>query len=292
MQNHNRRILVLILSVALLVLPFASFTRAQTMDSFEPDNSFSEYSSMTVTSSVQSQFRSIYPANDNDYIRFFATPGQYTFYTSSPTSADTYGIIYASNYTQLAYDDDSGGNMQFRIVYTISNSDYYFLRVRGYNSDTVGDYTLYYSYIPFFGTLTLSPSSGPGGVSVSFKGLGYPASSLVDISYFDPTFGSWNYFRSATANSTGGFVFTTEMPDLRRSEGAGDYSETYNAISFRAEVAGTVYCLADFNEYLRGIKTVGAQTATGLFGNGTSLVSSVSVRPGDTVGLSGKWFHS
>ena len=187
---------------------------------------------MNVTSSVQSQSRSIYPIDDNDYIRFFATPGQYTFYTSSPTSTDTFGYIYASNFTQLVYDDDSGGNLQFKIVYTILNTDYYFLRVRGYNINITGDYTLYYSYVPYLGTLNVSPSSGPGGVSVNFKGSGYPASSTVDISYFDPTFGAWNYFRSVTSNSTGGFVFATEMPDLRRSVGAGDYAETFNAISF------------------------------------------------------------
>ena len=50
------------------------------------------------------------------------------------------------------------------------------------------------------GSLQLSPSSGPGGVSVNFKGSGYPASSTVDISYFDPTFGAWNYFRSVTSD--------------------------------------------------------------------------------------------
>jgi hypothetical protein len=115
-------------------------------DSYEPDNSFSQYSSMTPTTSLQSQSRSINPAGDNDYIRFQASAGTYTFYTSS--SIDTYGHLYDSNQNQLASDDDSGGSLQFRIVYAITASGYYFLRVRGYSSGTTGAYTLYFSYQP------------------------------------------------------------------------------------------------------------------------------------------------
>jgi len=51
-------------------------------DIYEPDNSFTEYSSMTISNSLKSQSRSIEPAGDNDYIRFYGSPGTYTFYTS------------------------------------------------------------------------------------------------------------------------------------------------------------------------------------------------------------------
>jgi hypothetical protein len=115
-------------------------------DSYEPDNSFSQYSTMTVTTSLQSQSRTIDPAGDSDYIRFQAVPGTYTFYTSS--SIDTYGYLYNLGQTELTHDDDSGGNLQFRIVYTVTSSGYYFLRVRAYSSSTTGPYTLYFSYVP------------------------------------------------------------------------------------------------------------------------------------------------
>jgi YVTN family beta-propeller protein len=114
------------------------------LDAYEPDNSFSQYSNITVTTSLQSQPRSIEPTNDNDYIRFYATPGAYTFYTSS--SIDTYGYLYDSNQNQLTYDDDGGGSLQFYISYQIMSSGYYFLRVRAYSSSVEGLYTLYYKY--------------------------------------------------------------------------------------------------------------------------------------------------
>ena len=113
-------------------------------DIYEPDNSFTEYSSMSVTTSLQSQSRSIEPAGDNDYIRFYGTPGNYTFYTSS--SMDTFGYLYDSDQNLLASDDDSGGSLQFMINYQILESGYYFLRVKDFLTSTNGSYTLYYQY--------------------------------------------------------------------------------------------------------------------------------------------------
>ena len=141
-------------------------------------------------------------------------------------------------------------------------------------------------------TLQVSPSSGPGGIPVQFTGSGFPALNSVDISYYDPTFGSWNYFGSTTANSSGMIAFGSEIPDLGRSVSAGDRSETNTPISFRAEIAGIVYCYADYNQNLRGLKRVGNLTANGLYGNGTNFVSTVKVGVGDSLALSGKWFHS
>jgi len=140
-------------------------------------------------------------------------------------------------------------------------------------------------------SLQISPSSGPGGVPVQFTGSAYPAYADVTISYYDPTFGSWNYFDSTQANSSGIIVLNSEIPDLRTSLRMGDYPETYTPISFRTEVNNFVYCYADYNQYSRGLKRVGDQIANGLFGNGTNLASTVSVETGDTLALSGKWFH-
>ena len=117
---------------------------ATTPDSYEPDNSFSQYSNMTVTPSLQSQNRSIAPVGDNDYIRFYANPGTHIFYTSG--SVNTFGYLYDSGANQLALDDDSGGNFQFRINYTILASGYYILRVRDSSGTTEGAYTLYFQY--------------------------------------------------------------------------------------------------------------------------------------------------
>jgi KaiC/GvpD/RAD55 family RecA-like ATPase len=113
-------------------------------DSYEPDNSFTQYSLMTVTSSLQSQSRSVEPAGDNDYIRFQASPGTYTFYTLG--SINTVGYLYNSSQHQLAYDDDSGVDLNFQIQYQIVSSGDYFLRVKAFNGSIHGDYTLCYQH--------------------------------------------------------------------------------------------------------------------------------------------------
>ncbi len=149
-------------------------------DSYEPDNSFDQYSTMSVTSSLQSQSRSIDPTGDNDYIRFYAQAGKkYIFYTEGST--DTYGYLYDSNQNQLTYDDDSGSGLNFRIEYTITSSGYYFLRVRGYSSSTVGPYTLYYKYeIPGGDVITSKSGTLSGtGNSYTFSVSGYSTVTVV-----------------------------------------------------------------------------------------------------------------
>lgn len=141
-------------------------------------------------------------------------------------------------------------------------------------------------------TLTLSPSSGPGGAPFKFIGSGYPAASNVTLSYYDSAFGSWNLFTTITADSSGMFTVDSEAPDLMKTVGIiGDYSETSNNITYRTQVNGNVYNTISYNEYARGLKTVGNQTAYGLYGNGTDLTSTVRVKAGDSLTLSGKWFH-
>ena len=153
-----------------------------------------------------------------------------------------------------------------------------------------GDYEIF--VVSFQGgLLQVSPSSGPGGVDVELSGSGYPSSETVTLKYFDSIFGSWNFLGTADADASGNIMFTTEVPDLRRSLRAGDYAETYTHVSFRSEINGAVHSYADYNQYWRGMKTVGDQTAFGLFGNGTDLSSVVQVGEGDSLSLVGKWFH-
>jgi len=127
---------------------YVKITATIAPDSYEPDDSFAQYSTVSPTASLQSQSRTIFPAGDNDYIRFYATPGTYIFYTNS--SIPTYGYLYDAIINLLTYNiDGAAGNSQFKINYTILNSGYYFLIVRGnYSINTEGSYTLYFQYIP------------------------------------------------------------------------------------------------------------------------------------------------
>lgn len=145
--------------------------------------------------------------------------------------------------------------------------------------------------IIYSSTLNVSPTAGPGGVPITFSGSGYPANSAVRISYLDPSFGTWNYLTSSTANASGKISVDSEVPDLKKSLGTYDYPETYTTVSYRTEIAGVAYSYASYFEYARGLKTIGNLTANGLFGNGTNLVSTVKAMVGDTLALSGKWFH-
>jgi hypothetical protein len=169
----------------------------------------------------------------------------------------------------------------------------YFIKAFDEVSETVAstDTSIIIYSVIYSANLQVSPPSGPGGVSAQFTGSGFPPSTLVTISYYDPTFGSWNYLTTANANSLGSITFASEIPDLRKSLGIGDYPEAYTQISYRAEIHGVVYCYVDYNQYSRGLKRVGSQTANGLYGNGTNLSLTVNVKAGDSLTLSGKWFH-
>jgi hypothetical protein len=140
-------------------------------------------------------------------------------------------------------------------------------------------------------TLNISPPSGPGGVDIVFTGSKYPPGSTVDISYYDPSFNTWNLLTSTLVNATGQIQANSQVPDLKKSLGIGDCLEAPNSIQYKASITGITYGNANYNEYLRGLKTVGNKTANGLYGNGTNLVSSIRAMVGDTISLSGKWFH-
>ena len=158
------------------------------------------------------------------------------------------------------------------------------------NAAVTDTYITVYS-LPSDATLQVSPPSGPGGVPVTLTGSGYPPSASVTIAYYDSTFGSWNFLGTATSNASGGITFTTEVPDLRRAQGTGDNPQTYAQVSYRSEINGVVYSYADYNQYARGLKRVGNEIANGFYGNGTNLASTVRVESGDSLTLSGKWFH-
>ncbi|MGD6851551.1 MAG: hypothetical protein ACQCN6_05765 [Candidatus Bathyarchaeia archaeon] len=140
-------------------------------------------------------------------------------------------------------------------------------------------------------TLQVSPQYGPGGATVRLTGSSYPASSQVRIAYLDPNYGTWNNWATTTSSSTGTIDYSFTVPDLLKTNSNGDISNSSTAISFRTEVAGIPYGYVDYNQNWRGLKQVGTAVAYGLFGNGTDLSTSVTIRPGNTMFISGNWFH-
>jgi len=139
--------------------------------------------------------------------------------------------------------------------------------------------------------LQISPLSGPGGATVQFTGSNFPASTLVDLYYLDPIFGTWSYWTSTSSTPSGQISFINEIPDLGQSAYSGDYSNFSSIISFKMQVNNVPYAYADYYEYARGLSQVGGRTAYSLFGNGTNLASSVTVNAGESLFISGKYFH-
>jgi len=234
----------------------------------------------------------------DDFFLFLSHDANPQLSTGDFVYTPPFSVSSLTNQTSITvYDNGIGvwvaGNnwINGSIIPTVPIGNYTVKAVDQIYADVAITDTYIFVYPDENATLQISPSSGPGGVNVQFTGSGYPAHANVAIKYYDSAFGTWNYFNSTTANESGAISFTSEIPDLRKSVGAGDYPEIYTAISFRTEVSNFVYCYADYNQYSRGLKRVGNHFASGLFGNGTNLASTVSVTTGDVLPISGKWFH-
>ncbi|MEZ4320861.1 MAG: M12 family metallopeptidase [Myxococcota bacterium] len=76
---------------------------------------------------------------DEDWFRVAVTPGHHLLIETTG-SIDTYGHVLAGS-TEIATDDDSGADRNFRIELDATQSEY-FVRVRGYSASTSGAYQL------------------------------------------------------------------------------------------------------------------------------------------------------
>jgi hypothetical protein len=181
----------------------------------------------------------------------------------------------------------ANANGAFTTTVTIPNANagVHFLQVE--DSQTWMVIKVYLS----LGQLSINPVSGPGGATVQFIGSAYPASSTVDLYYYDSSFGVWNYWTSTTSSPTGTIQFSTEIPDLKTTSYTGDYNNYTTTLNFRTDVNSVPYAYADYVQFARGLTQVGNRIAYTLFGNGTNLASSIDVRPGDSLYISGKYFH-
>lgn len=141
-------------------------------------------------------------------------------------------------------------------------------------------------------TFQIAPSSGPGGINALFTGSGYSATTTLDVAYYDQTYYEWRFWRAVTTNQSGGFSFYDTIPDLGRSNYQGDVSEIVSRLQFRTQSrAGLVYSYANYDQYARGLKQIGSLTAYGLYGNNSNLASTVKVKTGETITITGKWFN-
>lgn len=76
------------------------------------------------------------------YLKFIPTEtASYTF-RSIAGNGDTYGYLYDENKNILTYNDDGGGNSQFKITYTLEAGKTYYWGARFYNTSTSGSFSV------------------------------------------------------------------------------------------------------------------------------------------------------
>jgi hypothetical protein len=69
----------------------------------------------------------------------------FSFVTNSLTGTDTVLELYDSNGFMLDSDDDSAGNLSPLLVFNSERSDTYYIVIRGFNTDSTGEYQLTFS---------------------------------------------------------------------------------------------------------------------------------------------------
>ena len=216
------------------------------------------------------------------------------FYSSSPITIrwDSTNVVdtvsdnqwLTANVLQTTVASGSTGSFNTTITIPDAIAGEHYIRVE--DSQTWLTFKIFLTT----GTLQITPSTGPGGATVQFSGSGYPESSTVDLLYYDPQFGQYRYWTSTQSSDSGEISFTTEIPDLMQTSYYGDYNFS-TPLTFRTEVNGTPYAYDDYIQNGRGLQQVGSRVANSLFGNGTDLSVDIRPKPGDSLYISGKWFH-
>lgn len=115
------------------------------IDTYEPDNAFTQARPITVNGSSQANHTS-HVAGDNDWISFSATNGlSYAIETLNlGINGDTILYLYSTNGTTLLRsDDDSGVGLASRILWTAPANGVYYIRVFHYNPALFGPDTRY-----------------------------------------------------------------------------------------------------------------------------------------------------
>lgn len=135
------------------IVPYASSTGAYVLsyftsaypDTFEPDNSAFQYTSIAVTHLHNFQSHTIHSDTDMDWFRLYMSTGSvYHFMSTGETDVRVYLYDDAGS-NVLASDDDSGDWLNFYLTHSPTSSGYYKLKVDGLGY-SVGTYNIYYWY--------------------------------------------------------------------------------------------------------------------------------------------------
>jgi hypothetical protein len=101
-------------------------------DSFEPDDSATQYTAISMSSTLQSQIHNFHNPGEEDWFRFYGTAGlTYNFFSTG--NSDTRIYLYEDNgSTQLDWNNDDGEDWNYSLLFTPTTNNYYKLKVNGY----------------------------------------------------------------------------------------------------------------------------------------------------------------
>ena len=127
---------------------------------------------------------SVNAANEKRYYSFTpATTGSYTF-ESSANTGDPYGWLYNSGQAQIASDDDSAGNRNFLITYSLTAGQKYFI-AGGCYSTGIGSYTL---------KVTSAAAAIPTIALNTYRDVSLPAGQHAVYEFRPATAGNYNIY--------------------------------------------------------------------------------------------------
>ena len=130
-------------------------------------------------------------------------------YTPQFTIADV-----KSSSNSISYSDNNNGTwllgngwVNGTIAQNLAVGNYY-IKAFDQSSTSGGSVAVTDTYITvhsqnYNSTLNVTPSAGPGGIAIQFTGSNYPPNSQVSISYYNPTFNTWNLVNTTVANQAG-----------------------------------------------------------------------------------------
>ncbi|MDR1825518.1 MAG: hypothetical protein LBR27_09395 [Bifidobacteriaceae bacterium] len=161
--------------------------------------SLTAYCSWSLSSTAPTSItRKLEYAADVDFFRFTApSSGLWTFQSSGiPSGSDIYGYLWSAAGVQLALDDDSAGNRNFRISYTLTVGTVYYLRVKNYLSTTT------ISASPYTITAT-PPTPGPSITALTVSGTVAVGNTLTANPTYTPLTATLTYqwYRAGVAIS-------------------------------------------------------------------------------------------
>lgn len=239
-------------------------------------NSCATATSVSVNSTL-SGFLS--PTSDVDFFRF--TLSSNTTITAVANSVfDSKGTLYDGNCNVITEDDDSAGNLDFRLQRTLTAGTYY-LRVASFQGGSGGNYTVALSGVASGDDHGNSCATATAvSMNTSFTGTISPSS---DVDYFRFTLGSTTL---VTAQAATGFDSVGTLYDAACSFVAEDDDGAGN-LDFRLQrtlSAGTYYLrVASYNgaasgSYSISLTGTGATTVTATLRVNNYLIYPVIIR--------------